>query len=302
MIIKSSANQVSFLFQEEDHNCEIGYKLLEQYNIKEMMEFKRSITDGRDRLQFDFDEKRIVPVSVAAEKMNDNEIVDLLYRLIYVIVELERGGVLGRKCICYRDGLIYYDTEARLPKVIIIPTLDEVGYGDDMSWEERFADAMLRLSNLLSRNKRKRFEAAVTDFKSCVFDIDGLLEAVDGIGSGKSGLLINKPQKTVKKTLQLLYSGSRGRFEFKIYDKDFIIGKNPGIVDGVVSVSEAVSRRHCLITKINNTFFVQDLDSVNHTFVNNTVVPPFELMELADRDILGVADVDFRVRLIRSSE
>ena len=59
-----------------------------------------------------------------------------------------------------------------------------------------------------------------------------------------------------------------------------------------------VSRRHCLITKINGNYFVQDLDSANGTYVNGTQIPAYELMELEHNDVLGIADVELRVLLL----
>ena len=78
---------------------------------------------------------------------------------------------------------------------------------------------------------------------------------------------------------------------------DFLIGRDDGSADGVITLefSRAVSRRHCLITRMNNKYFVQDLKSVNHTLVNGIMIPPYELTELENNDILSVADIEFRV-------
>lgn len=40
---------------------------------------------------------------------------------------------------------------------------------------------------------------------------------------------------------------------------------------------------------------VPALGGVNHTLVNGIMIPPYELMELENNDILSVADIEFRV-------
>ena len=54
--------------------------------------------------------------------------------------------------------------------------------------------------------------------------------------------------------------------------------------------------------RINNSYFVQDLDSANHTFVNGIIIPAFQLMELEQSDIVSIADIDFRVNFLNINE
>ena len=97
--------------------------------------------------------------------------------------------------------------------------------------------------------------------------------------------------------MRLLYHGNGRELEFLIDGEDFLIGRNAAIADGIITAeySKAVSRRHCLITRLNHKYFVQDLKSVNHTLVNGIMIPPYELMELENNDILSVGDIEFRV-------
>lgn len=104
--------------------------------------------------------------------------------------------------------------------------------------------------------------------------------------------------KSFTSTLRLLYSGNSGHLTFEVGDRDFLIGRDDAEADGVISrkLSKAVSRKHCLITRLQDKYFVQDLKSVNHTLVNGIMIPPYELMELEENDILSVADIEFRIK------
>lgn len=58
---------------------------------------------------------------------------------------------------------------------------------------------------------------------------------------------------------------------------------------------ELVSKEHAVIEVINNgdnvEFFIQDLNSTNHTFVNDT---PIDIHKLKDGDLIRIGMSDFR--------
>jgi hypothetical protein len=91
--------------------------------------------------------------------------------------------------------------------------------------------------------------------------------------------------------LKLIYTGNNKNITIDIDKDEFIIGR-----DIVSDTSNAVSRKHCMIIKMNGKYFVQDLKSSNHTLVNGIMIPPYELMELYENDILSMASMDFRVK------
>jgi hypothetical protein len=105
--------------------------------------------------------------------------------------------------------------------------------------------------------------------------------------------------------LKLIYIG-RSEEEDIIIDKnkdELIIGREPDKTDFVIpeKISCAVSRRHCMVNRINHKYFVQDLKSSNYTLINGIMIPPYELMELFDNDILTLADLEFRAKIITSA-
>ena len=48
------------------------------------------------------------------------------------------------------------------------------------------------------------------------------------------------------------------------------------------------SRKHALIQKIKNNFFIKDLDSTNGTYVNNEKIPHNKYIKLHKKDILRI--------------
>jgi hypothetical protein len=104
--------------------------------------------------------------------------------------------------------------------------------------------------------------------------------------------------------LKLVYIGNDKDI---VIDKDkdeLIIGREEYNSDYVIptELSSAISRKHCIINRMNNKYFVQDLKSSNHTLINGIMIPPYELMELLDNDILTLADLEFRAKIHRRNE
>ena len=77
-----------------------------------------------------------------------------------------------------------------------------------------------------------------------------------------------------------------------VYDIDkarFAIGRDAG---DLIIAGDHVSHEHCEITFTNGTFCVTDLKSSNHTYVNGTMIAPYEPKALADGDAIRFADID----------
>ena len=60
-------------------------------------------------------------------------------------------------------------------------------------------------------------------------------------------------------------------------------------------MNPAVSRSHLMIEVENNTVYVTDCGSRNHTFVNGAVLTANEKVPIENSSILRIADMDFEV-------
>lgn len=95
-------------------------------------------------------------------------------------------------------------------------------------------------------------------------------------------------------------AGERGPYlyrmdtEEKIYvtKNDFVIGREEG-VDYVITGNKAVSHRHATIFKKDGDYFIRDLDSTNHTYVNQVKLPQNGEEKLTDGSRIKLADIEF---------
>lgn len=298
MIVKENEKQLSFLFQENDSYFELGYLILEQAKLAGMLPYKRTQQSGREKLCFKTGE--VERLSDILPQLHEDEIIDVLYAVVFMTKRVEENGFMKKECIWCRHEQIYFDRESHMPLFAVLPITQEFRYADGTNWLNEFEECLCRVTEYLSEKKKHRVQQLITLYKTKQIDTEEMLEKINLLGNGMSGLLVDSTEEITEEKanrLELIYVGKEGTFRFCIGDEDFYIGR--GIdSDGVLQISMKVSRRHCLITKLNKSYFVQDLDSTNGTYVNDTRIPSYELMELEHNDVLCVGDVEFRVQVI----
>ena len=82
----------------------------------------------------------------------------------------------------------------------------------------------------------------------------------------------------------------------EINSNEYVIGKNPEKVNGVISFNKAISRVHCKISYKNNTYFITDLGSANGTFVNKNRLVANQPTQIKSGDTIRLANSDFVVK------
>ena len=299
MLLKTKEKQISFLFQEMDPFFEIGCRILEQEHMDQMLPYKRIQQNGREKLIFQAEGDHIVRLMDEMPKFGEDRRVDLLYEMIYLNKKVEENGFLKKECIWYKYDNIYYDRDKDCIMTAVLPITGELRYADDTKWYDRFEETVEHIVSGVLDEKAAYAIKVVRMLRAGKMSLEEALGETGRIcrkASGKTGVDAHSGQSAV---LKLLYSGKGGRYEFLVSNDDFLIGRNEEQADGVIplALSRAVSRKHCLITRMNQKYFVQDLESVNHTLVNGIMVPPYELMELENNDILSVGDIEFRVTI-----
>lgn len=95
----------------------------------------------------------------------------------------------------------------------------------------------------------------------------------------------------------------RPRFDgpdmIRISKSGFIIGRSGPRTDYCIEDSLLVSRLHCCVLRKGNTFFIEDLGSVNGTYVDGMRVEPGTRVQIEDGQEIKVADVTFMFRIPR---
>ncbi len=297
MQVKAKEGQISFLFQEQDPFFEIGFQILEQEQLPQMLPYRRRQQNGREKLVFEAKQEDLVLLREIAPEFGERERIRLLCEMIALNIAVGENGFLKKECIWYQYDDLYYDRSGGHIMTAILPVTGEIRYADGSSWSDRFEETMTRMSAGLPYTGMLYVRKLVQMLRMEKMTQEEALEELRRLGGIPADDKTNVCKTHQDKVLRLLYRGKGRELEFKVEGDDFLIGRSEETADGIIppEFSKAVSRKHCLITKMNQKYFVQDLKSVNHTLVNGIMIPPYVLMELENNDILSVADIEFRV-------
>ena len=300
MLVKARDRQLSFWFQEQDPFFEIGYRILEQEQIPQMLPYQRKQCKGREKLVYQALGENLDPLREAVPGLGEDKLIGLLCNMISLNIRIEENGFLKKECIWYQYDHLYYDKAAGQVMAAVLPITGALRYADS-SWFACFEETIIRIAAYLPYSQMVYVRKIIQMLKMDKITQEEALVDLQGLG-GRGAERLSSAHASQNTILKLVYHGNDKELEFLIDDEDFLIGRNVDAADGVIPMnfSRAVSRKHCLITKMNDKYFVQDLKSVNHTLVNGIMIPPYELMELENNDILSVADIEFRVKTSQS--
>lgn len=94
---------------------------------------------------------------------------------------------------------------------------------------------------------------------------------------------------------ELVGVGRQNRERVDLERLPVVIGKKGGLAD--VSLHDmSVSRMHARISERDGGVWLEDLNSVNGTFLNNMRLRPYEVMELKTEDDVRFGSLDFTYR------
>ncbi|MBO5303950.1 MAG: FHA domain-containing protein [Lachnospiraceae bacterium] len=100
---------------------------------------------------------------------------------------------------------------------------------------------------------------------------------------------INRQQVAVKTYILRM----RTRERIDIRKAEFWIGKEPAKTDYCIANNPSISRRHAVIRRKNNSFFIQDNRSTNKTFVNGRELHAGQEIQLRNGDMIMLANERF---------
>lgn len=91
---------------------------------------------------------------------------------------------------------------------------------------------------------------------------------------------------------KLVYRGNHSCGDIQVEGEEFLVGKNSEQVSGVIS-AEGVSRLHARITFRDDRYFIEDLNSTNGTYLNDTALEYHQPCELKINDRIRFAAEEY---------
>lgn len=293
MVVKANEKQLSFLFQETDAYFEMGDMILEKAHFTDMLPCKRIEQNQKEKIIFGLN--GFIPISKLISSFEQNDIIDILYAMIFMIEKVEQNGFLKKECIWCKYEHIYFDTKDNKPMFALLPISKEVRYADGMDWNKRFLNTVTHITKYLSEQNQNRILELVNNMLSGQMDCEDVLEIINGFGSGSSDKKVGRCAKKAEKSLTLELCIDNESFLLETVREELVIGSDSITSDKAVKTG--LSQKHCKIIKQNDIFFVQNLEAEKQTLLNGKCIPMYELAQLNHKDVLTLSDLDFKVNI-----
>ena len=101
-----------------------------------------------------------------------------------------------------------------------------------------------------------------------------------------------QPKTTQKKPLAVLKRCTTGQM-YNIYQTETKIGRRPDKSDIVISDNKAVSGMHAVVHLVRGKWNLVDVGSLNHSYINGYMIPPYNDFELVNDCEIILADEKF---------
>ena len=220
----------------------------------------------------------------------------LIANLINAIIDIRQNGFLNCNNLDLSFDKIFVDTKTYEIDFIYLPISNDESSSLAFENDLRANTIKLLTSMPFSDERIPRICGYLSN------GTIGLNQVYDAICSemGGSGKVRVQPKPEVHKfssqPVMRFYSLSPSyNVMFNISTAEFVIGKNPSAVNGVISFNRAISRKHCKITFQNGSYYLIDLGSANGTYINDSVLTKGCAYPLNSGDTVKLADSLFKV-------
>ena len=228
-------------------------------------------------------------------------------------MEIQDNGFLQMETVDVDLSHIFIDVDQAKVYVIALPLTVEPDLNHSCQWETELRKSLISLTEI-SKNPESSslsaFRQEILVNRSSLKDLykivketaihKNILSYSQYLLDGDENAWVDDNSESEKD----LYFVSRSpikKVELLINKDEYILGKNPKIVDGLLDISPTISRKHCKIVKLKQKYYIEDLESANHTYVNGEIVESGKRVRIKPGDQIRLAEIEFGIEFRDSS-
>lgn len=221
----------------------------------------------------------------------------IVANLFQDIIEVKNNGFLSCQNIDLSFEKIFVDMSDYKTYLIYLPINTKTSE-DYAAFENELRTSLIKIiNNCANFNSNKTAQFAI-DLSDGTLSLQDLYNRIRGIHVARR--IQKEPESgaariSESRNLKLVAMNAPNRLEIPINKREFVLGKNPALVDGVISFNKAISRKHCKIVQINGAYSVVDLGSANGTYLNKKRLEANHPYPMKAGDILRMANSDFQI-------
>ena len=288
---KEISKKLAYVVREDEI---IDDELLEdtvETNIDEIIYYTYGKVMGKECFKYNIQGFTTIKEYISKDISKD-KFITMLLNIINTIRKLQFRGVKLKNIILKPEQIFINKNNLKI-KMICIPISNK---NIDRTLKELLKEIILSAEFDYNENcKYVRDILRFVEENDCndfVVLQDGIEKCLDDSNKEQS----NVPKKTEKREKQQAYLIRLSTDERINIDKPiFRIGKDKHNADYKITNNTAVSRKHAEIIKKNNEYFILDVGSTNHTFINGDRIEEKKEIPLEDGDIIKLGNEEFKI-------
>lgn len=277
-----------FALNDKDLFVTTQYKVMKNVTNPYFVRCTKIMCNGEDQLFYLCNDHKRFEDVCKSEKPSG--LAEYIYKLMAALKNIHLNGFLNDGNIPEKTSFYYIDTNTREVKIVYLPLANH-NYNFDLKLFKQELNSLLNKCNLGNEKSLKDFQFLLMD-EHASFDL--LLDYWDQTDIAK--MIKSEKARTMRK-VQLISRDPINKMTIQIDKKEYLIGRNPSMVDGVIPFNMSIGRIHAKIMETGNQHWIMDLNSANGTFLNGTRLSPNKPYAIMNGDIVSFAKCDFEVRV-----
>lgn len=292
----SYENNFGYILEDETCFRSTDYKILQSRAGDIFIRCMKLLYNGKTEIFYLTE--NYCPVSEMLKNMTEDTLLKVIAGLLDDIIEVENNGFLSGENVELSWDRIYVDTGTLKVRLVYVPVTFKLN-GSHAEFAERLRSGLIRLLSGTDIPSDGRIKSLIPDLSDSSLSLKELRRRIGGAEQKedktqyKPGVWDgNPPQNGI---LRLVAVNAPYHFEIPLNSSSAVIGKKAGAADVTVPFGRLISRKHCVIIKRNEEYFITDMGSTNGTYVNQNRLVSGREYRIGRGDIVRLADIDFRV-------
>lgn len=283
---KENKNSIIYILDSDSMFDYTEYQIMRNQIQEELIACNRMKFNGKTALVYLTND--CLPLEAAINSGGENAADPILYNVMLAFENVEKTGFLNVDSIDFRLNRIFADNAFRKIRLIYLPLAQRISTEDDYEAKKRFRGMLSQMvegmDNLAAEEKR-RLLSILRDETLTSFRL--IAEKIKNGSASPSGHMGERP------LWEPVLCSADGQLQMKISKDAFIIGKNSAKSDGVIPNDPTISRQHCRFLSSGGSVFLEDMQSLNGTFVNGKRLASGERAQVFTGDVIRIASADF---------
>lgn len=287
------STNINYFLETENIFYEVGYKVLRNKENSGFIKCNKVIHNGKIKLVYNTSKYKSLEEVIINSSIDT--FITVINKLMRVAIGVKDNGFIEYKNIISNLKNIFVDENNLNVYFIYLPIVN-TDRTDKMFIDEikrnilKVMDFNSYLRGIQVNNLRFNLTTNKT-LEEILYDMDNtsdknIVETIDN-----RGIMIDSVSK------RIALKGINTPIDINILiDKDrYLIGSSREYADGVITFNKAISRRHCMILKEMNDYYIVDVGSANGTYLNGVRINKNIKMKIKNGDIIKIANSEFRI-------